>query len=138
MTSRGEGGSSMALELAIVTPALLALLLLVAAGGRVTSAKNDVTSASAEAARAGSLRQAPDTATDDAVAVAKANLVRSRTGCADSPDQVAVDVSDLRPGGRVVVTVTCRVSLADLGLLGVPGTKSLVSRSVAVVDTRRS
>ena len=128
----------MALELTIVTPALLAVLLLVAAAGRVTSAKNDVTSASAEAARAGSLRQEPEAATADAVSVAKANLVQSGTGCADRPDQVVVDISELRPGGRVVVTVTCRVSLADLGLLGVPGTKSVASKSVAVVDTRRS
>lgn len=128
----------MALELAVMTPALLALLLLVAAGGRVTSAKNDVTSASAEAARAGSLRQNPGAATADAVAVAKANLTRSGRGCAERPDQVVVDVSELRPGGRVVVTVTCRVSLADLVLLGVPGTKSVVSKSVAVVDSRRS
>ena len=136
MPARGEGGS-MALELTIVTPALLAVLLLVAAAGRVTSAKNDVTSASAVAARAGSLRQEPEAAMADAVSVAKANLVQSGTGCADRPDQV-VDVSELLPGGRVVVTVTCRVSLADLGLLGVPVTKSVVSKSVVVVDTRRS
>jgi hypothetical protein len=52
--------------------------------------------------------------------------------------EVDVDVSDLRPGGRVTVTVTCRVSLADLVLVGVPGTKSVVARGVAVVDENRS
>jgi Flp pilus assembly protein TadG len=137
MGTRGEGGS-MALELAIVTPGLLALLLLVAAAGRVTSAKNDVTAAAAQAAKAGALRQAPSDAADDAKSVARANLAQSGVRCPPRPDQVAVDVSDLRPGGRVVVTVTCRVSLGDLILLGVPGTKSLVSRSVAVVDVNRS
>ena len=123
-------------ELAIVTPALLALLLLVAAAGRITSAKNDVTAAAA--ARAGSLRQAPSDAAADATSAARANLADAGVSCPARADQVAVDVSDLRPGGRVVVTVTCRVSLGDLVLIGIPGTKSVVSRSVAVVDANRS
>ncbi len=128
----------MALELAIVTPALLAVLLLVAAAGRVSSAKNDVTAAAAAAARAGSLRQAPSDAAADATSAARANLADAGVSCPARADQVAVDVSDLRPGGRVVVTVTCRVSLGDLVLIGIPGTKSVVSRSVAVVDANRS
>lgn len=134
--ARGEGGS-VALELAILTPALLVLLFVVVAAGRISSAKNDVTNAAADAARAGSLRRTQGAAVDDAVAVAKANLADAAASCTDAGD-VAVDVSDLRPGGRVAVTVTCRVPLADLVLLGIPGTKSLVSRSVAVVDTSRS
>ncbi len=77
--ARGEGGS-VALEMAILTPALLVMLFVVVAAGRISSAKNDVTNAAADAARAGSLRRTQGAAVDDAVAVAKANLADAAAG----------------------------------------------------------
>ena len=50
---------------------------------------------------------------------------------------VRVDTGGLRPGGAVTVTVSCRVRLADLVLLGVPGSRVVESTATSPVDQWR-
>lgn len=132
--TRGEAGTAV-VELVLVVPVLLALLALVVFAGRVGSASADVTAAARDAARAASLRDAPAAARADAESTAEAALAATGVSCADT--SVAVEAGALRPGGSVAVTVTCRLRVADLAVLRLPGHKTVSARSVAFVDVFR-
>lgn len=131
---RDEVGS-VAVEMAVIAPALVALLLLVVFAGRVAQADGDVRRASAAAARAASLRQDPAGAEEAARDAAAANVAASRVACGAL--DTAVDTSRFAAGGTVTVTVRCTASLADVSLLGLPGSRTFTARSVAVVDRFR-
>ena len=125
-----DDSGSMAVELAVLTVPLVAILLLVAALGRFSDARNQVTEAARDAAREASTYLAPAMATNQATQVARSELSGV---CARA--SITTDTSDLRPGGQVTVTVTCPVPLGDLVLLHLPGAKTISASSVAVVDT---
>lgn len=121
---------SMAVELALLTVPLVTILLLVAALGRFSDARNQVTEAARDAAREASTYLTPQLATSQGDQVARSEL----TGvCAKA--SITIDTSELHPGGQVTVTVACPVPLGDLTLLHLPGTKTITASSVAVVDT---
>jgi len=130
----GDRGS-VAVEVAVVAPAFVFLLLLVVFAGRVSEADANVRRATSEAARAASLRQQPSDATADAETTAQANL--SAAGIQCSTLTVAVDTDSFRAGGTVTVTVDCTTSMADVTLLGVPGTRTFSARAVEVIDRHR-
>lgn len=132
---RGEAGT-VAVEAAVVAPALVVLMLLVVFAGRVSEADGNVQRAASEAARAASLRQAPAAASQAATDTVAANLEAAGTPCRSGRTQV--DTSRLRPGGTVAVEVVCTVSMSDVALLGVPGTRTFRARAVEVVDRFRS
>lgn len=125
----------MAVEAAVLAPALVALLLLVVLASRVAQADGDVQRAASAAARAASLQQYPAGATTAARQAAVANLTASGVACADLDAEV--DTSAFGAGGTVVVTLTCTASLHDVSLLGVPGTRTFVARSAQLVDRYR-
>ena len=127
---------SVAVEVAVVAPALLFLMLLVVYAGRISEADGTVERAASNAARAASLRQDPGDATDDAQATATANLAAGGVPCLQAT--TAVDTRDFAPGGTVTVTVRCEASMADVTLLGVPGRRTFTARAVEVIDTYRS
>lgn len=133
----GPGGEqgSIAVEIAIIAPALVFLLLLVVFAGKVAEADGNVERAASEAARAASLRQHPADATADARAVASRNLSAAGVPCIDL--DTVVDTGDLRAGGTVTVTVSCVASMEEVTLLGVPGRRTFAARSVEVIDTYR-
>lgn len=135
MTRTGDDRGSVAVETAVVAPVLVFLLLLVVFAGRVAQAEGDVRRAASEAARAASLEQFPDAATDEAERVVAANLSASGVVCGAL--DVDVDTDDLVPGGSVAVTVRCTASMEDVTLLGVPGEREFVARSLEVVDRYR-
>lgn len=126
---RDETGS-MALELALLTVPLVMILLLIAALGRFSDARTQVTEAARDAARQASTYLTASQADSQADQIARSEL----TGvCANAT--ITIDTSQLRPGGQVSVTVACRVPLGDLVLLHLPGAKTISASSVAVVDT---
>lgn len=126
---------SVAVEVAVVAPALLALLMLAVVAGRVTQASGDVQSAATAAARAASLRATPAAATSAAQDTADANLADAGLACASR--QVTTSSDQLRPGGSVTVAVTCTTDLSDIVLLSVPGSRTFSAQATAVVDTWR-
>ena len=132
---RSAERGSVSVEIAVVAPAFVFLLLLVVYVGKVSEADGNVQRAASEAARAASLRQHPADATTDAVDTATQNLSRAGVPCIDLDTQV--DTSDFRAGGTVTVTVNCRASMAEVTLLGVPGTRTFTATVVEVVDTYR-
>lgn len=135
MTPAGDERGSAVVELAILTPTILLLLMLVVAAGRLVQARNDVYGAAADAARAVSIRQRPADADADARRTAARALADRGVTCRSLT--IGVDASALSPGGTVSVVVTCSVDLSDLGLLGVPGSRSVTARAFEVVDRFR-
>lgn len=131
---RREEGTAV-VELTILMPALLMVLMLVVAAGRLVQARNDVYGAAADAARAVSLRQGASEADADARATATRSLADRGVTCRRV--QVGVEAAGMTPGATVSVEVTCSVDLSDLGLLGVPGTRAVTARAFEVVDRFR-
>jgi Flp pilus assembly protein TadG len=129
---RTERGSA-AIELTLVTPALLVLLLFVVFVGRLVQARASVDTAARDAARAASIAPGPDSAATAGQSAASADLDTGSTTCRHLT--VDVDTADFRLGGIVSATVTCTVDLGDLGLLSVPATKSITSTFAEPVDT---
>lgn len=127
---------SVAVETAIIAPALVALLLLVVFAGRVSQAEGDVRRAAAEGARAASLEQSPAAATEAAEVTVEANLATSGVGCGTLA--TTVDTATFQPGGTVTVSVRCVASMADVSLLGVPGQRTFEATSIEVIDRYRS
>lgn len=132
---RHDERGSIAVEVAVIAPAFVILMLLVVFAGKVSEADGNVKRAASEAARAASLRQHPGDATDDAQSTAAQNLSAAGVPC--SSLITTVDTDDFRAGGTVTVTVTCEASMADVTLLGVPGTRTFVSQVVEVIDRHR-
>lgn len=131
---RTERGT-IAVEVAVIAPAFIFLMLLVVFAGKVSEADGNVERAASEAARAASLRQHPSDATADAQAAARQNLLRAGVSCLDLT--TSVDTSEFRPGGTVTITVRCRASMADVSIIGVPGTRTFTARAIEVIDTYR-
>jgi Flp pilus assembly protein TadG len=120
----------MAVEIVILIPVLLAFLMLVVAFGRFVSARGDVEAAARDAVRAASLERTAGDA--DAAARATVSATLTRPGCR-APALSGAFVA----GGIVTVTLTCSVPMADLGLIGVPGSLSINASSAAPLDTFR-
>jgi Flp pilus assembly protein TadG len=131
---RPDRGSAAA-ELVLVTPLLIAVLMLIVAAGRLVDGRLQVESAAMQAARAASLARTPAAAAAAATETAEAALASEHITC--SPLAIDPDTSDFTPGGDVSVTVTCTVSLAGLSLLHIPGSQSLTSSFTSPIDTYR-
>jgi Flp pilus assembly protein TadG len=131
---RSERGS-VSVEVAVIAPAFVFLMLLVVFAGKVSEADGNVERAAAEGARAASLRQHPGNAATDARSAVEANLATAGVSC--STLEAIVDTSDFEPGGTVTVTVECTASMADVTLLGVPGTRTFTATATEVIDTYR-
>ena len=132
--SRSERGSA-PLELVLMAIPVLAVMMLIVFGGRVMKADGTLDGV----AHFGALRAAQARSAGDADASAQ-DAVAAEIAAAGLPcdsTAVVVDIADFRPGGTVAVEVTCQLRLSDLGPLPVPGSRSTVSRSLAVIDVFR-
>lgn len=126
---------SVAVETAVVAPALVVLMLLVVYAGRVSHLDASVQRAASEASRAATLAGTPESATQAATDAAWANLERTSTPCADLT--IEIDTTDFRPGGSVTATVRCGASMTDVALLGIPGSRTFTASSTEVIDRFR-
>lgn len=133
--TRNETGSA-TLETVLLFPMIVMLLLLVVAGGRITSARNEVWVAARDGARAASLARTPAEAEQEANRIALSTLRDRQISCRGA--EVNADTTDFRPGGTVSVSLRCTVGLGDVSLLEVPGSKTLTARSVAPIDPYRA
>src|SRR4051794_19985731 len=135
LAGRGDTGSSTA-ELALLTPLLIGLLLLVVLCGRLVSAQLDVDAAAHGAARAASISRSVPAAVADARRTALDTLAAQDLACHDPT--VTVDTAGLRPGAAVTVTVSCTVPLSDLALIAVPAHRTITATSTSPVDLWRT
>lgn len=136
--ARDESGFG-AIETAIITPAVLLVLLLLVAAGRVAKANGSVDEAAYAAARAASISRSAGDARSAAQSVAASTL--SQHGLTCSPKTVTVDTSGFAVAvgttATVKVKISCGVPLADLVLPGLGGSRQVSGSASSVLDTYR-
>ncbi|MFJ9121309.1 TadE family protein [Streptomyces sp. NPDC102394] len=135
---RSDGGS-VAIEAAIVLPALIMFLCLALAGGRIVTSGAKIDAAAQDAAREASIHRTAAAAQAAAQAAAAESLNDQGIACASSSVHVDTGGLSVPVGqvGTVTATVTCTVTLADLLLPGVPGARTLTATATSVVDRFR-
>ena len=135
---RDDRGSA-AVELTLAVPALVIMLALLVAGGRLWFARASVTESAYAAARAGSLSRTAGQAGGDGERAAARSLdtagLRCSTRRSTSTPAVSESPSEVRP--RLRATVTCSVPFADLVLPGMPGSITLRASGQSALDTYR-
>jgi hypothetical protein len=141
-TRRRDERGSLALEMVLLAPAILLLLGLIYAYGRVGQVNGVMESGARDAARsatlARSMAEARDRAkevVDDALTAAPEDCRNDRTVTVSGGDPSRPDA--FVPGGAIRVEVTCTYSLADLGLPGAPGTLTARSSFTSMLDIYR-
>ena len=138
MSGTSERGSA-TLELAIIGPALIVLLAVVIAAGRIQVAGGAVEQAAAAGAREASIARTPAAAAAIAEAAATRVLTQQDLDCAALT--VTTDTSGYAAPvgqvGQVGATVTCVVPLSDLGVPVLPGARTLTAQSTSVLDRYR-
>jgi Flp pilus assembly protein TadG len=135
---RSDLGSA-TLELAILAPVLLLMLGLVIVAGRVVAAGSAVEQAAAAAARAASLSRDGREAQGRAERVARAAMAEQAVACQgmrSSVDTTGFAVATGRTAS-VSVEVACTVSLGDLAVPGIPGSRLISARATSPLDTFR-
>lgn len=125
----------MVLELALITPVIIALLGLMVAFGRVSYGRQLVERAAASAARSASLTGDPAAAVVAGQDAAARTLDQAGLSCTGL--DVAIDTSAFGPGGEVSATVTCSADLSTIAIPGLPGTKTLTVTSRAPLEPLR-
>lgn len=130
-----DRGSASA-ELALLTPLIILIALLVLLAHRVITAGMAADTAAAAAARAATLERTPEAAYT-AAETAAANAMRTHELSCATYD-LTIDTGGLQPGAMVRVTLTCTADLSDLSGLGVPGSRTIEGNAVSVVDSYRS
>lgn len=123
---------SVAAELALITPLLVLVLLLLVAAARLVSARQKVNDVAHQAARSASIARSPSTATTAATSTAHRAITAGGMACQHL--KVSTDTTDFHPGGSVTVRLTCTVELSDLVLLTLPGTRPITARFTAPID----
>lgn len=136
---QGDRGS-VALEVAILAPAILMVIVIGIVAGRTVLAANMVADAAHDAARAASLAR---NASDARVAAARtADTTLSGHGYTCVNPTVTTDTSGFAaPVGQpatVTVTISCTISNADLAKFpGVPGGKVIENSFTSPIDQFR-
>lgn len=129
-----DAGSSTA-EMAVLAPLLMMFVLLVVLCGRIVSAQMDLDAAASSAARSASISRTQSTARAEAQSNALATLAARGVTCPNP--NVNISTGGFQAGGTVTVTVSCRVPLSDLLLLGVPGSRTVTASSTSPIDEWR-
>ena len=132
---------SIPMELAVyaLPAAFVAVVAIVA--GEIWIASSSISGVAGDAARDASLARTAPVAVQRARSTAIADLRDQHLHCKGTPD-VVVDTSGFAapPGAPATITVdvTCIVSLSDLGLPLVPGSRTLHDRGTSPLDPFRS
>ncbi|GAA1832712.1 TadE/TadG family type IV pilus assembly protein [Microlunatus capsulatus] len=140
MSGRPASRGSVTVELTLVVPALVLVLGLLVAGGRLWFARATVVEAAQSAARAASLARSAGTAAVDGRAAGQASLRTAGLVCSSTTVgvQTAAFAVPVGTPATVRTTVGCTVPLGDVVLPGLPGSIQLSGEGAAALDTYRS
>lgn len=131
LAAPGRERGSMAVEIVILIPVLLAVMMLIVAFGRYVDTRGTVEAVARDAVRAASLERDPLAAANVAQAIADQTLP-------DSTTCQPVSISGTFAAGEIItVQLTCQVSYQGLGLLGLPGSAPVSGASSAPLDVHR-
>ena len=133
---RHDERGAMAIEVVVLTPLLVAAIMVIAAGGRYVDARGQVNGAAYVAARAASLTGNREAAVQAGTQAAEQSMSRRGLACANLT--VSVDAADFNPGGDVRATVRCVADLSDVvGVGGIPGSKTFRFAAVVPLEEHR-
>jgi hypothetical protein len=134
-----ERGSE-SVGLAILAPVMILLIGLIVFGGRVAIAAQSISGVAGNAARDASIARSAPEAVRLAEGAAVASLREQNLHCQGAP-RVTVDTSGFGapPGtpASIRVDVVCVVSLRDVGMPGIPGTRTLRDHATSPLDPYR-
>ncbi|WP_328384194.1 pilus assembly protein (plasmid) [Micromonospora zamorensis] len=135
---RDRGSTS--IELAIITPAVLAIFATAVIGGRVNLARQAVEAAVFDAARTASLARTAADAQATANRAAGSTLDAQGLSCASLNVSVSTGGFSVPVGqpATVTVTVVCEARFTDVALPGMPGGATLSASFTSPLDTYRS
>ncbi len=136
---RSQRGSA-TVELTVIIPALVIMLGLMIAGGRLWFARTTVIQAADSAARAASLSRDAGQAAISARSAGQQVMATGGLECAGpavSVDATAFAVPVGTPA-TIRTSVTCTVHFADVLLPGLPGSLTLQADGRSALDTYRS
>lgn len=136
---RDERGS-VAVELTLLAPALVLVLGLLVAGGRLWFARTSVVEAAQTSARAGSLARSAPQAVAAGAEAGRQSMSTAGLRCAASSVRVGTAGFAVPVGTPATVTadITCRVAFDDVFLPGMPGSIELTGHGSAALDTYRA
>ncbi|SDY73629.1 hypothetical protein SAMN05661080_04447 [Modestobacter sp. DSM 44400] len=127
------------MELAILLPVGILVLAMLVIGARIALAGGSISGVAGIAARDASLARSSIAAQQVATASATSALASRDLHCSDV--QVTVDASGFNnaPGSfaSVTVAVTCTVELSDIGVAGLPGSRTLRDTATSPLDPAR-
>jgi Flp pilus assembly protein TadG len=130
---------SESVELAILLPVGILVLAMLVIGARIALAGDRISGVAGIAARDASLARSAAAAQQIATASATNALADRNLHCADV--QVSVDTSGFSsaPGAPAAVTVAvaCTVDLSDIGVAGLPGSRTLRDTATSPLDPAR-
>jgi len=133
-----ERGSA-SLEMAVITPVLLATVLLAVFAGRVALAHQSADLAASSAARAASLERTATNANKQATQIAATTMAGQGLTC--SSLRVTTDTSGFaKPVGTpatVQTHIECQLNLSDLTAPGIPGSITIQAQGSSPIDTYR-
>lgn len=136
MTMNDERGSA-SVELALVVPALLLLLAVMLAGGRLVQTKSAVASVARETARVGAAEADLETALVEGEAAGRSEA--SSAGLELSRLEITQEPGTFDRGGRYVVTASYHVRLSDLPGFGLlPSLLTVNSEQVETIERYKS
>ena len=125
----------MAIEAVLLTPALVAAIILIVAGARYVDARGQTNHAAYAAARAASLATNQEAAVQAGEKAAEDSMSDRGQACADLV--VVINAGDFVPGGSVRATVTCTADLSDLVGIGLPGEETFTFSAVVPLEQHR-
>lgn len=138
----GRDVGSMSLETVIITPAILALIALAIAAGRISIVEHTIQVVAHNAARAASLARDYSSANTEAERTANSSIAQQGLHCTSSNVIMRTESggfsAPVGTTGIVHITVTCRISFTDLGLPGLSGSRLLTADSYSPIDRYRS
>jgi Flp pilus assembly protein TadG len=136
---RDERGAA-TVELTLMVPALVLVLGLLVAGGRLWYARTAVVDAAQTAARAASLAHTAGQAAHDGQVAGAASLGTAGLACGSRTVAIGTGAFAVPVGMPATVTssVSCTVPFADILLPGMPGSIQLTGQGSAALDTYRS
>lgn len=135
---RDDRGSD-SVELAILLPVGILILALIVVGARIALAGDRISGVAGIAARDASIARSAASAQSIATTSATDALSSDNMHCTNI--QVTVDTSgfDAPPGTNASITVNvwCTVDLSDIGVEGMPGSKTLHDVATSPLDPAR-
>lgn len=134
----GERGSE-SVELAILLPVAVLVIAMLVVGARIAVAGDRITGVAGIAAREASLARSAAVAQDVATTAAMEALDDEQLHCTGVEVDVDVQGFAALPGvpASVTVSVSCTVDLSDIGVTGLPGSRTLRDVATSPLDPAR-